>query len=156
MNRMAALAHEDRVLAGSRLFFRKWERALLAHEDFEVSNEWRNSIVNELRTCDVSIALLGKSFEASRWATQEVGFMAIARPDVIIAPIAIDGSDRSDSFDIWADLVCCRFAGRITFFSCSRCGDKTCRPGQASTSISGREARVVSGRIRSGGFVRGR
>lgn len=97
--------------ARSRLFFRKWERALLAHEDLEASNEWRDRIENEHRTCDVSIALPGKSVEASRWATQEVGFMAIARPDVVIAPIAIDGSDRSDSFDIWADLVCCRLPG---------------------------------------------
>jgi hypothetical protein len=61
MNRLAAYMRTECSPARPRLFYRKWGRVLLAHEDLEVSNEWRGRIVDELRTCDVLTALLGKT-----------------------------------------------------------------------------------------------
>jgi hypothetical protein len=99
MRAFISYAHEDRVVAGQAkaVLSEVGAHAFLAHEDLEVSDEWRDRIVEELHTCDVLIALLSKSFEASRWAPQEVGFLAIARPDVVIAPMSIDGT-RSFGF----------------------------------------------------------
>ena len=105
-------------------------RTLLAHEDLQVSDEWRDRIVDELRTYDVLVALLSESFEASRWATQEVGFMGIERPDVVIAPISIDGTRSFGFFGHMGRSGVLPIAGLITFLGCSRCGDKTCRQGR--------------------------
>jgi hypothetical protein len=63
--------------------------AFLAHDDIEVSEEWRERIVDELRRCDLFVPLLSKDFLTSNWAQQEVGFVT-ARPEVVIMPLSID------------------------------------------------------------------
>ena len=65
--------------------------AFLAHDDLEVSDEWRERILEELRRCDLFVPLLSKNFLSSKWAPQEVGFI-ISRPEVVIAPLSIDGT----------------------------------------------------------------
>jgi len=65
--------------------------AFLAHEDLEVSDEWRECILAELRICDIFVPLLSTNFMASKWAPQEAGFI-ISRPEVAIAPLSIDGT----------------------------------------------------------------
>jgi len=65
--------------------------AFLAHEDLHVSDEWRKRIVEELKRCDLFVPLLSANFMASKWAPQEVGFV-ISRPEVLIAPISLDGT----------------------------------------------------------------
>jgi hypothetical protein len=45
----------------------------LAHECLEVSQEWRGRILEELRSCDVLIALVTENFRVSNWTDQEVG-----------------------------------------------------------------------------------
>ncbi len=65
--------------------------SFLAHEDLEVSDEWRECILAELRRCDIFVPLLSANFVASRWAPQEAGFI-ISRPEVAIAPLSIDGT----------------------------------------------------------------
>ena len=91
-------SHEDRVVAAQlkELFTDLNIQAFLAHEDLEVSDEWRERILEELRSCEIFAALLSSNFLASRWAPQEVGFI-ISRPDVLIAPLSIDGT-RSFGF----------------------------------------------------------
>jgi len=66
----------------------------LAHEDLEVSDVWRERILQELRHCDLFVPLLSKKFLSSLWAPQETGFI-ISRPDVVIAPLSIDGTTPS-------------------------------------------------------------
>lgn len=66
-------------------------RSFLAHEDLQVSEEWKQRILEELQQVDVFVALLSKSFVASRWCAQEVGFI-VSRPDVLIIPISLDGT----------------------------------------------------------------
>lgn len=65
--------------------------AFLAHEDLEVSEEWKERIIEELKDCDLFVPLLSKDFRRSKWAPQEAGFVA-SRPKVRIAPLSIDGT----------------------------------------------------------------
>jgi hypothetical protein len=65
--------------------------AFLAHDDLHVSDEWRERIIEELKRCDIFVALLSSNFVESKWAPQEVGFI-ISRPEVAIAPISLDGT----------------------------------------------------------------
>jgi hypothetical protein len=63
----------------------------LAHEDLEVSEEWKSRIFEELQRCDIFIPLLSRAFHESDWAPQEVG-VVIARQEVAIIPLSIDGT----------------------------------------------------------------
>jgi hypothetical protein len=65
--------------------------AFLAHEDLGPSEEWQRRILDELRRCDLFVPLLSKSFLASKWAPQEVGFI-VSRHDVLTMPLTIDGT----------------------------------------------------------------
>jgi len=65
--------------------------AFLAHDDLDVSDEWRERIIEELKRCDIFVPLLSANFVASKWASQEIGFI-ISRPEVTIAPISLDGT----------------------------------------------------------------
>lgn len=70
-------SHEDRVLAGeiARLLTKRGIDVFLAHEDIEVSEEWREEIFEHLESCIVLVALLTPNFEKSVWANQEAGHM---------------------------------------------------------------------------------
>lgn len=65
--------------------------AFLAHDDIEVSEEWRARILDELRSCGLFVPLLSAQFMTSKWAPQEAGFI-VSRPEVVIAPLSIDGT----------------------------------------------------------------
>lgn len=66
-------------------------KGFLAHEDLQVSEEWRDAIIEKLGTARIFIALLSADFKASEWCAQEVGF-AVARPEVLIIPLSLDGT----------------------------------------------------------------
>lgn len=63
----------------------------LAHEDLEVSEEWKMRILEELQKCSIFVPLLSKNFRESNWAPQEIGVIA-GRKDVAIIPLSIDGT----------------------------------------------------------------
>lgn len=63
----------------------------LAHEDLEISEEWKERILEELLRCDVFVPLLSKAFRESDWAPQEIGVIA-GRENVAIIPLSIDGT----------------------------------------------------------------
>lgn len=63
----------------------------LAHEDLQISEEWRDAIIEELKNASIFIALLSAEFKASEWCSQEVGF-AIANPEILIVPLSLDGT----------------------------------------------------------------
>lgn len=86
-------SHEDRKYgAKAKAVFAEFGiEAFLAHEDLEVSDEWRACIIKELQSCGIFVPLLSANFLASKWAPQEVGFI-ISRPEVAIAPISLDGT----------------------------------------------------------------
>ncbi len=63
----------------------------LAHEDLQVSDEWKARILEELKRVDVFVIVLSKAFKASDWCSQEIGYIA-SREDVLIVPLSVDGT----------------------------------------------------------------
>lgn len=66
-------------------------KSFLAHEDIQVSEEWRHKILEEIGKADLFIPLLSKSYYASPWCMQESG-MAAFRDGLTIIPLSLDGS----------------------------------------------------------------
>jgi len=62
--------------------------AFVAHEDIRPTREWQDEIIENLKQCDVFLAILTSNFEKSEWTDQETG-IAIALGKTII-PIKID------------------------------------------------------------------
>ena len=84
-------SHKDKELAGS--IKEELERAFefdvfVAHDDINPSEEWRRAILEELKECDVFLALLSRDFEDSNWTDQESG--AAVAWDKTVVPISID------------------------------------------------------------------
>lgn len=63
--------------------------SFLAHDDIEVSQEWKERIVEELKESHFVIPLFSKSFKSSDWGAQEIG-LAYSRKDVLFIPLCID------------------------------------------------------------------
>jgi hypothetical protein len=92
-NAFISYSHEDAEYAGQakRVLAEVSINAFLAHEDLNVSEQWRERILEELRRCDLFVALFSAHFLSSIWGLQEVGFI-VARPEVMVAPLSIDGT----------------------------------------------------------------
>jgi len=86
-------SHNDRVLAGkiAKLLTDKGIEVFLAHEDIEISEEWREEIFKHLEGCSVLLALLTPNFENSVWANQEAGYMQGKKGKVI--PLIVEETD---------------------------------------------------------------
>lgn len=86
-------SHEDRQYAGQikAALAAFGIDAFLAHEDIHVSHDWRDRILQELKRCQLFVALLSERFLMSKWAPQEIGFI-VSRPDVKIMPISLDAT----------------------------------------------------------------
>jgi len=69
-------SNRDKELAGkiAKLLEEKGIDVFLAHEDIEISKEWREEILKHLRNCNFLIALLTPNFKDSTWTNQETGF----------------------------------------------------------------------------------
>jgi hypothetical protein len=63
-------------------------QSFLAHEDIEVSNEWRLKILEEIGKADIFICLLSCNYSSSAWCVQEAGIAAFLKPTII--PLSID------------------------------------------------------------------
>ena len=61
----------------------------LAHDDLQVSEEWKERILYELLHCDIFVPLLSRNFKESDWAPQEIGIIT-SRPKVPIVPLSLD------------------------------------------------------------------
>lgn len=92
-------AHVDRLIAGQtkQVLDSAGFSTFLAHEDLEVSEEWRECLLQELRRCRLFVPLLSQSYVASVWGTQESGFISSRLHEVVIAPLSLDGT-RSNGF----------------------------------------------------------
>ncbi|MGD0207645.1 MAG: toll/interleukin-1 receptor domain-containing protein [Verrucomicrobiota bacterium] len=66
-------------------------QGFLAHEDLQLSEEWKASIIDELNKADVFVAILSNEFKQSEYCSQEVGFI-VSRKKVLIIPLSIDGT----------------------------------------------------------------
>ena len=86
-------SHLDKKIAGdvNRFLTDIGIDGFLAHEHIDVSEEWRESILKELRCCDLFIPLLSENFRKSDWTSQEVGFIVSRlKEGVKIVPFSID------------------------------------------------------------------
>lgn len=70
-------ANKDKLLAGkiATLLNKREIDVFLAHEDIEISKEWRNEILKHLKNDNFLLALLTANYEKSVWAIQEAGYM---------------------------------------------------------------------------------
>jgi len=86
-------SHNDRKLAGKLAAFLKKREidVFLAHEDIEISKEWRDEILKHLGSCTVLLALLTPSFEESVWTSQEAGYV-IGRMEKVV-PLIVGETD---------------------------------------------------------------
>jgi hypothetical protein len=82
----------DKVIAGDikKILDRLNVESFLAHEDVEVSAEWRLAIIQELMVTDLFIPILSKNYYSSIWCKQELGMAAYR--GIAIVPLSIDGS----------------------------------------------------------------
>ena len=65
----------------------------VAHLDLRPSQEWRDGIIDQLRSCELFVPLLSSAFKRSDWCGHETG-MAIGRLDsLMILPISLDGTE---------------------------------------------------------------
>jgi hypothetical protein len=82
----------DRVHAGrvKTLLEHMGVSSFLAHEDIEVSEEWRKKMLKELEKIDIFIALLSERYFRSPWCSQELGIAAFR--NVTIIPLSLDGT----------------------------------------------------------------
>jgi hypothetical protein len=65
-------------------------KSFLAHEDIEVSQEWRLKILEEVGEVDLFIPILSANYYSSKWCVQESGIAAFRRLTII--PLSIDGT----------------------------------------------------------------
>ena len=61
----------------------------LAHEEIEVSSEWRPEDKSHLQSCDLFLPLIAPNFSSSAWANQETGYSIASGKTVI--PLIFDG-----------------------------------------------------------------
>ncbi len=81
---------KDKVAAGTikAVLDRFAVNSFLAHENIDVSEDWKKHITEELNRADIFVALLSDNFKNSDWAPQEVG--AVYMRNILIIPLAID------------------------------------------------------------------
>ena len=65
-------------------------KSFLAHDDVQVSEEWKKRILAELKECKIFVPLLSEPFKASEWCGQEIGVVVERGNDVLIIPLSID------------------------------------------------------------------
>ena len=63
----------------------------MAHEDIEISVEWRLKILEEISKASIFICLLSEHYLKSFWCLQESGVAAFRR-DMAVLPLSIDGT----------------------------------------------------------------
>ena len=70
-------SNRDKIIAGkiAELLGKKGIDVFLAHEDIEVSEEWRAEILKHLNNDDYMISLLTENYAQSTWGNQEAGYM---------------------------------------------------------------------------------
>jgi hypothetical protein len=65
-------------------------KSFMAHEDIQVSHEWRLKILEEIGKADMFIPLLSAAYRQSDWCMQESGIAA--HRNMCIIPLSLDGT----------------------------------------------------------------
>jgi hypothetical protein len=64
--------------------------AFMAHEDIDVSHQWRAELLRQLKLADVFIVVLSANYLTSAWCVQESGIAAFRKLTII--PLSADGT----------------------------------------------------------------
>ncbi|AXV37305.1 MAG: hypothetical protein CIT01_03370 [Methanobacterium sp. BRmetb2] len=64
--------------------------SFMAHNDIEISEEWKKRILNELKEADIFIPILSNNFKDSKWCSQEAGIACFR--DILLIPLTLDKS----------------------------------------------------------------
>jgi len=65
--------------------------SFLAHEDIEVSEDWKTKILDELKDAELFVCLLSENYLKSHWCVQESGIAAF-RSNLFVVPLSFDGT----------------------------------------------------------------
>jgi len=84
---------KDKSVAGSlqRTLADVGVESFLAHEDIDVSQEWRKTILEEIAKAGIFICILSEHYYESEWCVQESGIAAF-RSDMTIIPLSLHGN----------------------------------------------------------------
>jgi len=84
----------DKLIAGNIkvLLQKAGINSFMAHEDVNVSEEWRLKILNEIGIADLFVSLWSENYYNSWWCIQESG-IASFREDLTVIPLSTDGSE---------------------------------------------------------------
>ncbi len=63
-------------------------KSFLAHDELDISSEWRDEIYRHLNSCAIAFPLITDNFNSSPWANQETGY-AIAKNKIVV-PLIFD------------------------------------------------------------------
>jgi hypothetical protein len=62
--------------------------SFIANDDLRAGSNWKDSIISELKKCEIFIPLLSTEFKISDWCSQEIGIAYIKNLKII--PISVD------------------------------------------------------------------
>ena len=84
---------DDKAIAGKikYLLTNVGVSSFMAHEDIDVSEEWRLKILEEIGKADLFVSVLSRKYDESLWCIQEAG-IASFRKEMTKIPLSIDGS----------------------------------------------------------------
>jgi hypothetical protein len=82
----------DKLVAGlvAKLLEGLGIEAFLAHEDIDVSEEWRLHLLKQLAAADLFVPILSERYFTSVWCAQESGIAAVR--EMTIIPLSVDGT----------------------------------------------------------------
>jgi len=105
MDAFISYAHANRSWAGAvkEALAEFGFDAFLAHEDLQLSEEWKDRILEELANAKLFAAILSKEFKGSEWCAQEVGYIVSRSKEVLILPLSID---RTTPYGFISHLQC--------------------------------------------------
>ncbi len=95
MNKLTAfISHSHRDLSAAKCVKDALDElgvpSFLAHDTIEVGAQWREQILQALKSSDIFVALLSKDFKDSEWCDQEAGIAVARCEDVLIVPFSLD------------------------------------------------------------------
>ena len=85
-------SNKDKDLAGSiKRFLERYSlQAFLAHDDIKPTEEWMETILEELEVCHVFIPILTDDFLKSGWTGQETGIAVARKVKIISLKVTVD------------------------------------------------------------------
>jgi hypothetical protein len=83
---------EERIVAGrvANLLESLGVTPFMAHEDIEISDEWRLELLRQIDNADLFVPILSERYYESIWCKEESGIAAFR--NITTIPLSIDGS----------------------------------------------------------------